>query len=120
MYKESLSVVPGDVDPRDPNRLRLRAEALALSGDRPGGLEILKKLEHDRENSSASFGVISPADLGISYAVIGEKERALAWLQKAYRQHDPPLAQVKVEPGLDVLRSDPRYIDLLTKVGLNN
>ena len=65
-------------------------------------------------------GVTSPADLGISYAAIGEKDRALAWLEKAYAQHDPPLAQIKVDPSADSLRSDPRYLALLARVGLAN
>jgi len=119
MYEESLRAVPDMVGPKDPNRLRLRAEVLALSGDRAGALKILGKLERDQPNSSGS-GFISPAGLGMSCAVIGERERAFAWLEKAYQQPDPALAQLKVDPSLDKLRSDPRYLELLKKLGLSD
>jgi hypothetical protein len=56
----------------------------------------------------------------MSFAVIGEKERAFAWLEKAYQQHDPALAQLKVDPSVDNLRSDPRYPALLKKLGLSD
>jgi hypothetical protein len=49
----------------------------------------------------------------------GDKERAFALLEKAYQQHDPSLANLKVDPGFDSLRSDPRYVDLLKRVGLS-
>jgi adenylate cyclase len=119
MYEESLHIVPESADAKDPNRLRLKAEALALSGNRSEGLKILEELERAPQNRNANYGVISPADLGTSYAVIGEKEHAFAWLEKAYRQHDPPLAQIKVDPRLDNLHSDPRYTALLKKLGLS-
>ena len=118
MYEESLRIVPPATDARDPVRLQLKAEVLALSGNRSEALEILEELERSQQNWKAGNGVISPADLGTSYAVIGEKERAFAWLEKAYQQHDPPLAQIKVDPSIDSLRSDPRYTALLKKLGL--
>jgi len=52
--------------------------------------------------------------------MIGEKEAAFAWLEKAYQQHDPTLANLRVDPGFDSLRSDPRYPELLKKVGLSD
>jgi len=119
-YEESIKIVPPFVDANDPNRLRLKAEALALSGDRAAAWKIFAELEREQKNWNANYGVTSPTDLGISYAAIGEKERAFAWLEKAYQQHDPPLAQIKVDPSADSLRSDPRYLALLARVGLAN
>ncbi len=120
MYKKSMSIVPDVVPSTDAVRLSLRAEALALSGDHAGALAILQELERNQQISSPNYGVISPADLAMSYAVIGEKERAFVWLEKAYEQHDPLLAQLKVDPSADSLRSDPRFQDMLKKLGLNN
>jgi len=120
MYEESMKVVPAMVDAKDPNRLLLRAEALVLSGDRAGGMKILEELERNQGSSSTGNSYLAPADLAMSYAVIGEKERAFAWLEKAYQQHDPALAQLKVDPSVDNLRSDPRYPALLKRLGLSD
>ncbi len=120
IYQESMKMVPDFVDPRDSDRLLFKAEAMVLSGDdRAGGLKILEDLERKQRNSSAGDPYIGPADLGMSYAMVGEKERAFALLEKAYQQHDPGLAQLKVDPSVDSLRSDPRYLELLKKMGLD-
>ena len=50
------------------------------------------------------------------YAQLGDKEQAFAWLEKAYEKHDGPLFRLKVEPGWDPLRDDPRYEDLLRRM----
>ena len=49
---------------------------------------------------------------------VGDKEEALADLEKAYSEHFGILATLKVDPGFDPLRSDPRFQDLLRRVGL--
>lgn len=61
---------------------------------------------------------IEPAAIAWGYIAVGDKEQALAWLEKAYAQHSPVLVALKVEPGYDSLRSDPRFQDLLRRVGL--
>jgi len=52
------------------------------------------------------------------YAVLGRKDDAFAWLEKAYRQRAPHLGSLKVEPTLDSLRSDPRFANLLRRTKL--
>jgi hypothetical protein len=54
------------------------------------------------------------------YAGLGDKDQALAWLEKAYAQHSNELTALKVDPGYDNLRSDPRFRTLLHRVGLAN
>jgi len=49
---------------------------------------------------------------------VGDKEEALADLEKAYSDHVNILITLKVEPAFDPLRSDPRFQDLLRRVGL--
>ena len=53
-----------------------------------------------------------------AYTGMGDKERALAWLQKSYDEHSPILARLKVDPGFDSLRTDPRFQDFLARVHL--
>jgi adenylate cyclase len=51
-------------------------------------------------------------------AQLGEKDEAFAWLEKAYQERDYRLTQLKVSPEMDNLRSDPRFADLLRRLGL--
>jgi tetratricopeptide (TPR) repeat protein len=53
-----------------------------------------------------------------AYAARGDKERAFAWLDRAYRQHDVGLLAVKTDPLLKNLASDPRYKAFLRKMKL--
>jgi TolB-like protein/DNA-binding winged helix-turn-helix (wHTH) protein/Tfp pilus assembly protein PilF len=52
------------------------------------------------------------------YRGVGDKDKALAWLEKAYAEHSIELVSMKVNPGYDLLRGDPRFQDLLKRVGL--
>jgi hypothetical protein len=52
------------------------------------------------------------------YARLGEKDQAFEWLEKAYAEHADGLVHLKEELAFDSLRSDPRYADLLRRVGL--
>jgi len=57
-------------------------------------------------------------DRALDYAVLGEKERAFASLEQAYRNHDLDILSLLSSPELDPLRSDPRYLDLKKRTGL--
>ncbi len=55
----------------------------------------------------------------ICSAQLGDKEQAFIYLEKAYKKRELPMVWLRVEPSLDPLRSDPRFEDLLRRVGLN-
>jgi hypothetical protein len=73
-------------------------------------LDQLKEVSHQR--------YISPLDIAIIYAGLGENEQAFAWLDKACADRIWPLPQLKVDPRFDSLRSDPRFAGLVQRVGL--
>ncbi len=52
------------------------------------------------------------------FAQLGEKDQAFAWLERAYEERSFMMLYLKVAPNLDPLRSDPRFADLLRRVGL--
>ena len=52
------------------------------------------------------------------YAGLEEKDRAFEWLEKAYRDRSLSVDFPKTDPALDSLRSDPRLLDLLQRIGL--
>ena len=47
-----------------------------------------------------------------------DKEQAFAWLEKAYAEQDSNIVNNKVTPEFDTLRSDPRFVDLMRRIGL--
>jgi serine/threonine protein kinase/tetratricopeptide (TPR) repeat protein len=62
---------------------------------------------------------INPAyDVARLYADLGEKEHAFEWLNTAYLEHDHGLTGIRTEFEMDSLRSDPRYAELIRKIGL--
>jgi len=54
------------------------------------------------------------------YAGMGDVDRAVDWLEKAYKVRDPLLFLIKTVPSHDYMHSDKRFIALLTKMGLAN
>src|SRR6266581_2349872 len=60
---------------------------------------------------------VKPELIAGVFASVGDKEQALAWLERAYAEHSG-LTGLKVTPTLDLLRSDPRFQSLLRRVGL--
>ena len=52
------------------------------------------------------------------YVNAGEKDQALAWMEKAFAGRSTALTSIKVNPGFDPLRSDPRFQDLLRRMNL--
>ena len=67
---------------------------------------------------SQESSVGSPAFyLSMLYAQMGETDLAFEWLDKAYQDHEVEMVWLKVEPPFDPLRSDPRWQEMLDKVG---
>jgi serine/threonine-protein kinase len=62
---------------------------------------------------------VSPYSVARVHTGLGDKEQALDWLEKACEQRHGILAYLKVEPVFDPLRSEPRFIGLLRKMGLS-
>ena len=61
---------------------------------------------------------VSPSFVASIYASMGEKEQAFSWLEHAYAERDNWLTFLKVDPRFDTLRLDPRFRDLLRRIGL--
>ena len=59
-----------------------------------------------------------PYDFAVIFAGLGEKDKALEWLQKSYEDRSAYLVYLNVEPIWDSLRSDPRFTDLLQRMRL--
>ncbi len=62
-------------------------------------------------------GYIAPSNFARIYIGLGEKDQAFAWLAKGYQQRDVWLTFLKGDPIFDSLRSDPRFQDLVRRIG---
>jgi tetratricopeptide (TPR) repeat protein len=63
--------------------------------------------------------LVSPWGVASYYAVTGETEQALDWLERAHVQRDGALVWLKVHPRLDGIRGEPRFRDLLVRMRLD-
>jgi Tfp pilus assembly protein PilF len=88
--------------------------AYALAGDRDRAQELIEKLDQlSRQRYVSQF---CPARI---YAGLGQKEQTLARLEKAYEEPSFFMIFIKVDHAFNSVRSDPRFIALLKKVGLD-
>lgn len=91
------------------------AHAYALSGNQSEARKLLAQLDAQSKKQ-----YVSPFYVAIVYLGLGKNELAMNWLQKAYADRSNGLVFLKVEPELDPLRSDPRFISLLRKLNFPN
>jgi TolB-like protein/DNA-binding winged helix-turn-helix (wHTH) protein/Tfp pilus assembly protein PilF len=89
----------------------------AIIYSRSGQAEQARHALHELLQSNQSRSV-DPMIIAWAYLGTGDKDRAFVWLEKAYVQHSTELVSIKVSPGCDLLRSDPRFQDLLRRIGL--
>jgi TolB-like protein/Tfp pilus assembly protein PilF len=87
--------------------------AYAASG-RSG--EALKILDELKEMAKQKY--VSAYDLAVLYTGLGDKDHAIEQLNKAYEERAGWIINLRVEPLFDPLRSDPRFADLVRRVGL--
>jgi TolB-like protein/DNA-binding winged helix-turn-helix (wHTH) protein/Tfp pilus assembly protein PilF len=89
------------------------ARAYVATGKKSDAIKILNDLT---KRSNATYSHAS--EIAVIYAALGDKDQAINWLEKGYEERFNP--GVLLRPGLDPLRSDPRFQDLARRVGLNN
>ena len=114
MYEEAIAEfqIATRLSENDPEVLACLGHAYALSGKRDKAQDVLDEL---KELSKRRY--VQSYDLAVVYVGLGEKDRALKLLGKAYEERDETLVLIKVDPRLDPLRSDPRYAELLRRMG---
>jgi serine/threonine protein kinase/TolB-like protein len=86
------------------------AHAYALNGERAQATRLLRDLLDE--------GLVSPYYIALIYAGLGDQQRAFGYLEKAYREGVSSLVYLKVDPRLESLRLNPRFLDLAKLVGL--
>jgi TolB-like protein/DNA-binding winged helix-turn-helix (wHTH) protein/Flp pilus assembly protein TadD len=87
------------------------AYAYAVSGRRDEAVKLLNDLKNRSRN-----GFSNAAEIALVYVGLDQKEQAMAWLEKAFEERFSPW--VLMRPTFDPIRSDPRFQDLLHRIGL--
>ncbi len=96
----------------DPMVVALLAQGYAKTGQRDKAWELLSQLEQ-----LARRRYVGPFTFALVHLALGEKEKAIDDLERAYRERaDPGIVGIKVEPLLDPLRGEPRFERLVAKV----
>src|SRR5207244_601775 len=87
--------------------------ALGVAGERPGAQAVLDRLLRRREHQ-----YVSPYDVALIYAGLGDKHEALDWLQRAYQERSSLLVFALRDPRLASLRAEPQFATLMREFAL--
>jgi TolB-like protein/DNA-binding winged helix-turn-helix (wHTH) protein/thioredoxin-like negative regulator of GroEL len=99
---------------RSPGSIELLATAYAHAARRMEALRLIDELKGRRQTSYVPAGaLINP------YLALGDYDQAFAWFERAYQEQSNILRFLKVHPFFDPVRADPRFADLLRRVGLD-
>src|SRR5712692_11871011 len=115
MYREGLSELEkySALSRSGAASLALLGYSHARLGERKESLQVIEAL---KAASKQSF--VPALFVALVYAGLEDKDQAFTWLEKAYEERFNRLAYLKVEALWDPLRSDPRFADLLRRVGI--
>jgi DNA-binding winged helix-turn-helix (wHTH) protein/tetratricopeptide (TPR) repeat protein len=86
--------------------------AYAVAGRRDEARSVMDELKRRMQER-----YVPPYSMAIILTALGEKNTALEWLERGYQARDEWLTRLGIAPELDSLRSDPRFRDLLRRVG---
>jgi adenylate cyclase len=115
MYSEAVAELQKGrrLDPESPLIVAELGYAWAVSGNKAAAQDVLNELNHIAGHRYVDAYLIALIHLGLN-----EREEAFSYLEKAYEARSSFMPWLKVEPKFDLVRSDPRYLDLLRRVGL--
>ena len=107
--------------------IEAEARELMLFGQSEGAMELKRVYATSgikgvrqwsiKQKSDPSKPGYNPTSVAGNYALLGDKDNAFVWLEKAYKQRASELIFLKVNREWENLRSDPRYADLLRRIG---
>jgi TolB-like protein/Tfp pilus assembly protein PilF len=103
----------------DTGEMPLMDAALGLAYAVSGKMEETMKLA-EAFQATAKKRYIPPTYLGMLFAGLGDRDKAMSWLEKAFEERADGLTWLNVEPMLDEVRSDPRFQNLIRRIGLTN
>ena len=117
VYEEAVTQLQKAIDlsGRGANGIASLGHAYGLAGRRGEALKILLELE---ERAKKSY--VSSYQIALVYLGLHRNDEALKQLENAYQERSTLLTYLKMDPRFDPLRSDPRFEDLLRRIGLTH
>ena len=112
-YQEAIAEMQKNMEMSGSDQRGSIGHVYATSGQRGEAQKLLNEL---REESKRKY--VSPYNIAKIYEGLDEKDQAFTLLEKAYAERDSNIINLKVDPRFDSLRSDPRFRDLLRRIGL--
>src|SRR6266403_31926 len=115
MYREGLPALEkySTLSRRSATSLAFLAYSYARLGERKEALRMIEELKATSKQS-----LVPALFVALVYTGLEDKDQAFTWLEKAYEERFNRLAYLKVEALWDPLRSDPRFADLIRRVGI--
>jgi len=115
MYPEAITQFERSLKEWPDSSLALAglAHTYARAGRKQEALKVLGQLREQ-----ASKGFVPAYDLATVYAGLGDADQAFAWLDKAFQERSAFLVHVKWDPKFEALHSDPRFGELIRRIGL--
>ena len=115
MCEEAISVLQKGVNlfPKDPIIASTLGFSYGVAGKRDEAQKIINGF---MDISKKKY--FSPQFISRVYAGMGEVDKAIEWLEKAYEERDPTFCFIKSVPSHDYMHSDPRFKAILKKMGL--
>lgn len=114
MYKEGIAATRKAIDIEyDPEVLANLGFIHTMSGDRAEAIRILTRLKRLSKQR-----YLSPFNLAVIYSGLGEKEQTFAFLERAFEERALNMMLLKVDQRFDNVCADPRFTDLLQRIGL--
>ena len=113
LYKDAIAAYEKAIslNPEATGFYIYQAALYVMSGDRHKGEQIISELTN-------RVDYISPGELAIYYVATGDLDRAFKLLNTAFDEHDPQLQFVGFDPLFDPIRSDPRFADVIRRIGI--
>ena len=102
------------VSDRSPGIMGVLVAAYAHAGRRTDALRLLAELKTRNQK-----GYVPAAAFITAYLGLGDYDEAFVWFERAYQEQSNILQFLKVHPFFDPVRNDPRFVDLLHRVGLD-
>ena len=117
MYGEAVEELQKAItlSERNPQVIAVLGGAYAAAGNRKEAEKVIGEL-----TELSKHGYVPNYPVAEIYAELGRKDEAFEWLEKAYQERAIHFVDLKVDPVLDPLRSDPRFADLLRRAHLTS
>ena len=100
------------------NVLGTAAQVYAMAGRKDDAKRALEELKLRYQDRRSGREYVSAITVAFVYASLGDKEEAIKWVEKGYEERAFQMQFLKVDPRWDALRDDPRFQEILKKVGL--